>query len=220
MTAKKLHLYLMIVFFASVLGSIYLVRYAANWLTSSSTELSTLRQEVTVLEKNWTNLEKAKKLLADRKTEVETLSYVLPEEKDQARVVKEIYAIADQANVAIDSVGFPSSTLGSVTKKPAPTTNQDGASSEAPKNTAVSQATPLKNIPGVQEIELSIGSITSKDPLVTRGIRYEEMDRLLRLIERNRRLMQIKSIGIGQVQNPGGLSTYELTLSIVIYIQP
>lgn len=228
MTVKKVYRVLFLLFVASIVGSVMLVRYAANWLSESSVELNSLRGEVTELEKQWTDLERAKKVLSEQSEYVTTLGLVLPEDKDQARVVKELYAIADQANVKIDSVGFPSSTLGAVTA-PKPATSTE-TTTNTPTNAAVStpaatpvksisQATPVKEIPGVQAIELSIGTIASKDPLI-KGIRYEEMTKLLNLIERNRRTMQIRSIGIGQTQNPGAAPTYDLSLSIVIFIKP
>jgi hypothetical protein len=191
-----------------------------------------LRTEVAQLDNKQSDLEKAKIALSDYANEQETLSLVLPEDKDQARVVKEIYAIADQSNVRIDSVAFPSSTLGEkAAAKPVPTTTdtatdasaQNPGTSAATKDTkptkTISQATPVKSIPGVQSILLSLGTITSKDSTI-KGVRYDEMMSLIRLLERNRRTMQIQSIGIGQSKTASGESTYDLSLSIVIFIQP
>lgn len=226
MTAKKLHRYLQVLFLGGLVFSVFIVKYAVDWLTESSKELTTLRVEVAGMDKKQADLEKAKKTLSDKADEVSTLSMVLPEDKDQARIVQELYAIASQANVTIDSVGFPSSTLGAITPKPvtpveAPTsTPTPTPATEQPKPVkTISQATPVKEIPGVQSIELSIGTITSKDASI-KGVRYEEMMSLIRLIERNRRTMQIRSIGIGQSETVTGSPTYNLTLSIVIYIQP
>lgn len=229
MTAKKVNRYLLLLFAIGLGFSIYIVRYASNWLSTSSQDLIVLKTEVEQLQKKQSDLEKAKKVLAEKATDIQTLSKVLPSDKDQARVVQEIYAIASQANVTIDSVGFPSSTLGAQTvpkvvatpTTDATTTGATPSSSEpAPKPVAtVSQATPVKEIPGVQSIELSIGTIKSKDASI-KGVRYEEMMNLIRLIERNRRTMQIRTIGIGQSEAVGGAPTYSLTLSIVIFIQP
>jgi len=205
-----------------------MLRYATNWLTQSSQELISLRSEVDQLNTKQSDLDKAKKALNDTAAELDTLSKVLPSDKDQARVIQEIYALADKSNVKIDSVGFPSSTLGAQTApKPAPTTDTTTAQSTATASSEpapvpvkiVSQATPVKEIPGVQSIELSIGTITSKDASI-KGVRYEEMMSLIKLIERNRRTMQIRSIGIGQSAGSGGVPAYNLSLSLVIFIQP
>jgi len=231
MTPKKVSRYLTLLFIVGLGLSVFMLRYATNWLTTSSQELMTLRTEVAQLDKKQTDLEKAKKALGDNATELETLSRVLPEDKDQARVVQEIYAIANQANINIDSVSFPSSTLGApVAAKAAPaaetttgasssTPTPDSAAAKAAPVKTVSQATPVKEIPGVQSIALSLGTITSKDATI-KGVRYEEMMTLIKLIERNRRVMQIQSIGIGQSETAGGQPTYNLTLSVIIFIQP
>lgn len=229
MTPKKVNRYFVLLFLIGIGLSVFILRYATNWLTTSSQELMSLRTEVAELDKKQSDLERAKKSLTDNASEVATLSLVLPEDKDQARVVQEIYSIADQSNVKIDSVGFPSSTLGAQTapKVVAPTETTTAPSTSATSTPAepvkptktVSQATPVKEIPGVQSIELSIGAITSKDTSI-KGVRYDEMMALIRLIERNRRTMQIRSIGIGQSESVSGQPTYNLTLSLVIFIQP
>lgn len=229
MTPKAVNKYLMILFAGSLILSIFMLRYATNWLTASSEELTALRAEVAVLDKKQSDLEIAKKALSDEASERTMLEKVLPVDKDQARVVQEIYAIADQSNITIDSVSFPSSTLGAQTApKAAPTTETTATPTSTPtpdttvKTTptkSVSQATPVKDIPGVQSIELSLGTITSKDKSI-KGVRYEEMMSLIKLIERNRRTMQIRTIGIGQSESVGGQPTYNLTLSVLIFIQP
>lgn len=228
MTTKKVNLYLSLIFVMALGLSIFILRYASNWLTQSSQELISLRSEVAELNSKQVDLDKAKKALSDNATELDTLSRVLPDDKDQARVIQEITALADQANITIDSVGFPSSTLGAtVAPKPAVTTEtttstQPATTSAEPAPApvkSVSQATPVKEIPGVQSIELSIGTISSKDTSI-KGVRYEEMMKLIKLIERNRRTLQIRSIGIGQNAVTSGEPTYNLSLSLVIFIQP
>lgn len=228
MTTKKVNLYLSLIFVMALGLSIFILRYASNWLTQSSQELISLRSEVAELNSKQADLDKAKKALSDNATELDTLSRVLPDDKDQARVIQEITALADQANITIDSVGFPSSTLGAVVApKPAATaeattTSQPATTSAEPAPApvkSVSQATPVKEIPGVQSIELSIGTISSKDTSI-KGVRYEEMMKLIKLIERNRRTLQIRSIGIGQNAVTSGEPTYNLSLSLVIFIQP
>lgn len=224
-TPRKVYRYILILMIVGLAASLYIVRYAANWLTASSGELTTLRTEVVQLENKRALLDRGKKIISEQHDNIDMLSMVLPAEKDQARVVQEINSIADQSNVVIESIGFPSSTLGSETKPvaaaPATSTEQSGQSQQtakppAPATATVSQATPVKEIPGLQSIELSLGTIRSKDSVVV-GVRYNEMVQLLRLIERNRRTMQIRSIGITENPSP---DSYTLTLSITIFIKP
>lgn len=221
MSAQKVYRYLIGLFILGLGLSFFIVRYAGEWLSKSSEELTVLRTEVSDLEKKRSLLEKGKQILSSDEPAIATLAKVLPEDKDQARVIQEIKAIADQANITIDSVGFPSSTLGSEAPKPAPapaTDQNTQAQQTQPTATAsVSQATPVKEIPGVQSIEVTLGAMRSKNTTASTGVRYDEMITLLKGIERNRRTMQIESIGISQ---NAGIDSYTLSLSLIIYIKP
>lgn len=227
MTTKKAYRYILGLFVVGLIASIWFVQYASGWLTSSSTELTTIRSEVEQLEKKRIGLEDAKKTLRDKDSDIETLEKVLPTDKDQARVVEEIYKIAAEAGVTIESVGFPASTLGNqTTPKPvvatdATTTNASDqpqqSTTVAPK--AVSQATPVKEIPGVQSIDLSIGAINSTTLPTGTGIRYSELIAFMKLLERNQRTIQIRSLGIGQDQVINGENTFSLNVALTIYIR-
>jgi cell division protein FtsL len=231
MTPKKVYRYLLLAFVAGLVLSVFIVRYASNWLTASSLELTQLRAEVSSLEEKRTDLNQAKQTLTEKESAIEIMNKVIPVDKDQARIVKEIYLIADKAGVTIDSVGFPASTLGSALVKPtvpapadATTQNQNAASptQETPKpvSKSISQATPLKDIPGVQSIELSLGAIRGKTlPVGTNGVKYAEMMSFIRQIERNQRTIQIRSLGIEQASIVDGEQAYTLTLTLVIFIR-
>jgi hypothetical protein len=221
-TSKKLHLYLLILVALTLLFSFYIVSYSSGWLSDSSKDLTALREELLGLERKQLDLEIAKKTLKENGSVVDNLKLVLPSEKEQARVVQEIESIADTANVTISSVGFPSSTLGSAAVSAPKPQNSEPQAEVKPATTpeTVSQAEPIKEIPGVQSINITIGTISSKDPSI-KGVRYDEMMSLIRLFERNRRTMQIQSIDIGQNPNSSdGPATYTLSLSMLIFIQP
>lgn len=227
MNAKKAYRIMILLFAAGIVFSVVILRYANSWLTQTSVELSTLRNEVATLDAKRSVLENAQRVLKDNESNIATASRVLPSDKDQARIIKEIYAIAELSNVQLESVGFPASTLGTQTTPkptaPAASTESDSASAqqttpkEAPKT--VSQATPLKDIPGVQGIELSLGAINSRDLAANSGVRYDEMITFIRLLERNQRTIQLKSIGIVQNREIDGEKTYNLDISLTIFIQ-
>lgn len=234
MSAKKMYRYLLLVFVGGLALSLWIVRYASSQLAATSTELTSLRTDIANLEQKRTNLEKAKIVMADNAYTIEKLSKVVPTDKDQAKVVGEIYAIADKAGITIDSVGFPASTLGSQAVKAAPpaatgTNTSTSATSSSTSGTStqatpapqksISQATPLKDIPGIQAIELSLGTINSKSLPVGSGVRYSEMMSFIRQIERNQRATQITAIGIGQDKVVNGEPTFNLTISLTIFIQ-
>lgn len=227
MGAKKFHQYLMIAFIAGLALSVFLLRYANNWLTESSKELTSLRSEVVALEKKRTDLENAQHTLAKETIAIETLAKVVPDDKDQARIISELYQIATVAGVTIESVGFPASTLGSEVAKPAPATQTTDANSAqtsqaqtpAPQTT-VSQATPVKEIAGLQSIDLTLGAINSIGMPSGSGIRFGELMNFLKLVERNKRTIQIKSLGINKGTNASGEESYNLDVTLTIFIRP
>ena len=228
MNARKFYRYLIIAFIAGLAGSVFLLRYASSWLTESSKELDSLRTEVAQLDKKREDLERAQNTLLDQKVSIEKLERVLPVDKDQARVVNEVYGIADQAGVTIDSITFPTSTLGTDTK-PAPSTTttdststtSDQSATTTPKPTTknVSQATPLKEIPGLQSIQLTLGTIYSKQLSPGSGMYYSELISFMKLIERNQRTMQIQSIDIAPTGSENGSPTFNLSIELRIFIR-
>ena len=229
MTAKKINRYLVFGFIGGLILSGFMLNYAANWLTESSVELTSLRTEVAQLDKKRADLDIASQVLSDQQVSIETLEKVVPTEKDQARVIKELYAIAAQAGISIESVGFPASTLGSEAPKPAPTTTTDPAQTQNSQDTSqqttqkaptsISQATPVKDIPGLQSIEITLGTLNSTSLPVNSGVRYSEMISFIRLVEHNQRTMQIKSIGITQRTPINGEAVFNLDIALTIYVR-
>lgn len=234
MNAQKAYRYLLVIFVIGIAGSVWLVQYASTWLTESSVELTSLRSEVDQLEQKRTSLEDAKLTLNIEQRAVDTLAKVIPTDKDQARIVRELYKIAEQSGLSIDSVGFPASTLGNQTApvaRPAPppaTTGSDAPTTpstsptEAPAPAppkSISQATPVKDIPGVQSIDLTIGTINSVTLPPATGVRYSEMIAFMKLIERNQRTIQIRSLGIGQGEVVNGEATFNLDIALTIFIR-
>jgi len=233
MNPKKAYRYILAVFVLGIAGSGWLVQYASTWLTESSVELTSLRSEVQQLEQKRISLEDAKLTLNVERKAIDTLSKVIPTDKDQARIVKEIYQIAAQSGLSIDSVGFPASTLGNqtapattVTATPAttgsdkPANSADAAATPVPTPPkSISQATPVKDIPGVQSIDLTIGTINSVTLPPATGVRYNEMIAFMKLIERNQRTIQIRSLGIGQGEVVNGEATFNLDIALTIFIR-
>lgn len=226
MNAKTAYRYLLVAFVAGIGLSAWIVRYASLQLTSTSGQLISLRQDIANLEHKRDSLENARTVLAENSESIATLSKVIPDDKNQAIIVSELYTIADKAGITIDSIGFPASTLGSQAAKAAPAANtastpaSDAPSTQAPsQQRSISQATPLKNIPGIQSIELSIGAINSKSLPIGSGVRYAEMMSFIRQLERNERAIQITSLGIGQDKIVNGEPTFNLSISLTIFVK-
>lgn len=160
-------------------------------------------------------LEQKKLLLTQAEKDVEQYGYVIdiaksvvPQDKDQARAVREINQIAALTNVTINSINFPNSTLGEKKKVTAPT---EGTESTKAKPPAISQATPVSGITGVYSLDMDIDS--------GEGIRYYDMLQFLTRLEKNRRTAQVTEVRVSP-EEPGVNSRVSFTLKVRIYIKP
>lgn len=184
-----------------------------NILKKDSAELIELKLESRLLEEQQTALIQANKAIEEY-AELEMIAQaIVPQDKDQARAVREIVKSAQGANVVLQSISFPSSTLGQEQPKvaaPAP----DGAtpSPAAPKTPTITQVKPVEGIPGVFSLEIAIQSdAASPAPY------FNFLDFLARL-EQNRRTAQVSTINI----QPDGADSNLLTFSLIVnvYIKP
>lgn len=228
MNAQKTYRLLVSAFIIGLASSFLLLYYASQWLNASGNELSSLRNEVASLDKQRNDLDNARRLLKDYEFERSLLPQVLPKDKDQARVIREINQIADLVDLNIASISFPSSTLGTQTlraptqaESSTPTSNGSATSADqAPAPKSVSQATPVKDIPGVQSVEITLGAINSKKLPKDTGMRYDEMIDFIRLLERNQRTIQIRSLGIIQKSPINGEPVFGLDIALSIFLKP
>jgi hypothetical protein len=129
---------------------------------------------------------------------------VVPQDKDQAKAVREINTIAAASGIQIESITFPTSTLGQNTApeaKPA-----DGST---PKQTtpSITQVKPVEGISGVFSLEITVKPKGNQ----SFGQFIDFMERL----EKNRRTAQISKFSI---QPSGNLLSFDVTLNV--YIKP
>ena len=127
----------------------------------------------------------------------EIMQKVLPKSKDQAQAVSELYKIGDETNIKVESIQFPSSSLGSKTT--------DASAS------SVTQAKSVDGMPGVLGIDITV----QLAPTHGDSISYDDMISFLQKVEVNRRSMQIKQITVNADTKNGGV-TFELTLTIFV----
>src|SRR5690606_22143833 len=83
---------------------------------------------------------------------------VVPQDKDQARAVREINQIAQISNVRLQSITFPSSTLGDKKQSTPATPPAEGGDTPAPPPPSITQAQPVQGIPGVYSMDIEIQS--------------------------------------------------------------
>jgi len=184
-------------------------------LGKKSQSLVSLKSESQNADKRLSNLEQAKK-------EVQKYSYfkavaktVIPSEKNQAETVLEIYQMAQQSGIAIQSITFPASTLGQSVGALPPGAKTDATNASA--QTALTQAKPVAGIAGLYSLELTITPAAGKDVPAAQQVTFPKMLDFLQRIENNRHTAQITQVGI---QPASDSTTLSFTLTINIFIKP
>ncbi len=216
MNSKRFFFVMLGVFGLSIAGGIAMLYFANNILESRSQNVVSLKLESRELEEQQSAYQKAK-------ADVEKYAYLndiiksaLPQDKDQARSVREIFTLAEQSGIKIRSIQFPSSTLGA--KATAPAASADGSTpttpSAAASATAITQAKPVDGLKGVYGIETIVTPYADNDDY---RVTYSQLIEFLERIESNRRAMQVSSIQLTPLgQDESDSISFVLVLNIFI----
>jgi hypothetical protein len=184
-------------------------------LSKKSQSLVQLKSESQDTDTRLNNLEQAKKEVAKYSYFKDVAKTVIPSEKNQAETVLEIYQMAQQSGISIQSITFPASTLGQAVGAPPPGAKTDAAS--ATTQTTLTQAKPVSGIPGLYSLELTITPSAGKDVPAAQQVTFPKMLDFLKRIENNRHTAQITQVGI---QPASDNQTLSFTLTINIFIKP
>ncbi len=220
--SKRLY-YLLVGLVGLLLVGLVVGAYGTNQLlTSRAVKVTSLKAKSLALSQEQLSLANAKQEVNKYSGLLQIAQSVVPEDKDQAEAVRQIVNIAAANNisgVSLQQITFPASTLGAgaagtatagagVAATPA-TPSTSSASSSAGK---LSQLVPVKNIPGVYDLLITVQS----DP--QKPIPYSSFVNFLSGLEHNRRTAQISTITLQpNVNNPDLLS---FTLTLNEYIKP
>lgn len=197
---------LIVVTIFTIMGVVY---FSRTMLANSQTKLVNAKLENYTFEKTEEIYRKNQKLLNENKDIANIISNIVPAEKDQAKAVRELNAIAENNNLVVSSITFPRSDLLNKAKTTTTaTTSQQSDQKEEPQK-AISQAKPIKGLKGVYSIELSAEiSSANNDRIPT-----DKLLSFLENIENNRRNMRITSINISS-------SGDNINLKLLIFIKP
>lgn len=184
-------------------------------LSSKSHSLVNLKAQSQADDKELLNLEQAKKDVAKYSYFKVVAKSVIPNDKDQAEAVSEIFQFAQQAGIRIQNITFPTSSLGLSTA--ALGTTQD-ATAPASASTAITQAKPVTGVSGLYSLELTISPQTGNDVPSSLQVTYPKILSFLKSIEDNRRTAQITQVII---QPPSSADqSLSFTLTTNIFIKP
>ncbi len=133
---------------------------------------------------------------------------VVPQNKDQASVVRQIISYAGDNSIPIQNISFPSSTLGQVQPKASGTTS----SSPIPTTSPATQLKPVSGLPGVYQLDITVQSDTTKP------ITFSQLISFLTELEHNRRTAQVSTISVNPDVKNRKLVTFSLIVNV--YVKP
>lgn len=207
MNSKKVYFILIgVLVLLGVLG-IGSVIVGNRLLASSANRLNDLKLQTSVIDEQQNSLTKARQDIEDY-ADLETIAKtIVPQEKDQARTVREIVKFAEETNVPITSITFPTSELGQ-TK-----TNSKGKKTSASSTPPpLSQLTEVEGLKGVYQLEVTVANDQ------TRPVSYSSLIKFLEKLEQNRRTSQVSNVSLEPLADNRNLLTYSMIINV--YIKP
>jgi hypothetical protein len=211
MKSKYVFLVMVAVTVLLVAGTGAAVYFANTLLQKQSNKLLTLKLEKASLDQQQADLKKARKDVFTYQPLSQVAKAIVPQDKDQAEGVREIVNLASASGFTLSSITFQPSTLGQ--KAVAASGSTEGGSTPAPKpSSALTQVTPLKGIPGVYDLGITI---TQADD---HPIAYTKFINFLDKLEKNRRTAQVTGIQL----KPSSLDPSQLSFTLTVdeFIKP
>jgi hypothetical protein len=185
--------------------------YGNGMLQKKGQQLTALKLQKSALDKKETSLAGAKKDITAY-AELESIAKsIVPQEKDQALTVREIVSLAGESGISLSSIQFPDSKLGIATPKSSASSADDTKKAPA-TNTGTTQFVPIKSLPGVYAMDITIESNKQKPT------QYAQLLNFLEKLEHNRHTANVTDISIHPAKDNRRLVTFTLTLQV--YIKP
>jgi hypothetical protein len=185
-----------------------------SFLSGKSHSMVDLKVQSQTATNELLNLEQSKKDVEQYSYFKDVAKTVIPNDKDQAEAVLEIFQMADASGISIQSITFPTSTLGLTTS--VATQAADATSSSSTKS-ALTQAKPVTDIPGLYSLQLTITPENGPKVPASRQITYPKMLDFLNRIENNRHTAQITEV---DVQPPTATQGLSFSLVVNTFIKP
>lgn len=192
-----------------------------SMLSAKSQKMVELKLQSKTLDAQLSGLEAAKKDILKYSYFKTVAKTVIPNDKNQAQAVLDIFQIAQASGIDIQSVTFPASTLGSPSSSTVPASGSSSSSSTGDAQTAapakvISQAKPVTGINGLYSIELTIAPADNKQIPSSIQATYPKLLNFLDRIERNRRTAQVTQVTVQPSNDGAGLINFSLTVNIFI----
>lgn len=213
LTTKRLFYVMVATVILFVLLLIAVAIAGTKLLKHEASRLSDLKAQNQVVQDQEVALIQAKKDVEKYKDLGELSKAIVPQDKDQAKTVREINRIARESGIELQAITFTASTLGQAAPAPAKPDegSKDQPSTSKPAEPSITQVTPVEGIPGVYALGITI------TPAANKPIPYEQFLGFLEKLENNRRTAHVDNISVNPVEGSNGV-TFSLTLNA--YVKP
>jgi len=183
-------------------------------LKRKNERLMQLKVQSSTLEQQQIALIQAKKDI-EKYTELESIAKsIVPQEKDQARTVREIVQIAQASGVKIGAISFPSSTLGQGAARPSTATPPEGqaAAPAAPAAPTTTQVKAVDGIAGLYQMEVNVQGQAGD------RVTYQQFISFLKKLEQSRRTSQVNTLTV--TPDTRDRNNVSFSLVINVYLKP
>ncbi len=208
MTSKK-YFYILSATFVLLVGLIIAGFMQGNaLLEKKSMKLKELKVEISAIEMQQIALAQAKKDVEKYSDLEKVVKTVVPQDKDQAKTVREIVQIAADNKIPLESITFESSSLGDA-KAPTSTGGTSGGTKTTMKQPTDGQLKAIEGINGVFSLPIQIQSGGE--------VSYQNFLNFLNDLEQNRRTAHVDAITVNPTKSG---STLEFSLTLNAYVKP
>jgi hypothetical protein len=189
-------------------------------LSQQGSKVANLKLDNQILDEQQLQLRKTQKDVEQYSSFTTVANQVIPQDKDQARAIREILAIAKESNITIKNITFPASTLGD--KKTTTSSTTEQAATPAP--TVISQAKPVDGISGVMQLEITISPELTEKALVggeeVTGVSYDDFLQFLEKLESNRRTAHVAQVNVTPQTATKTAPLIDFTMKLNVFIKP
>lgn len=181
-------------------------------LQNQAKKLTAAKTQTKVIEQQQVSLAQAKKDI-EKYTEINNIAKsIVPQDKDQAKTVREINKLASESGIALKAISFQSSNLGQApAATPKPAEGEKTTTPAAPTQPTLSQVKSVEGITGVYALEIIVSSADQQP------VPYESFIKFLEKLESNRRTAHVAKITVKPVDDG---STLSFSLTLNAYVKP
>lgn len=188
------------------------VFFGNSLISKQAEKLKVAKTENQLIDQQEVYLNQAKKDVEKYKDLNEVVKSVVPQDKDQAKTVREISKIAEESGITLKNISFQSSNLGqATTTTPATNTTDTSATTQKPAAPSLSQVKPIDGIKDVFALEITISN-AEKNP-----VSYDQFIKFLERLENNRRTAHVDEILVKPSDDGRSIG---FTLTLNAYVKP